>query len=87
MICGVVMLVLTVWVMLLVYPDTVLGSCSIASTHNGPKVCTPESPWVWLPLITSLLGAAAGGFGTVFLIRRRTGSRDGVLPPVVPITN
>jgi hypothetical protein len=84
-ICGVVVLALTLWVTLIVAPDTVLGSCSTTSVQSGPQVCTPESPWAWLPFTVGLLGAAAAGIGTALLLRRRTISPGGARPPVVPV--
>jgi len=85
MICGVIMLALTLWVMVLVDPRTVLGSCGTVSGSGTQLVCTPRSSWAWLPMIPVLLAAVAGGFGVDRLIRRRRSSRNSAAPSAATV--
>lgn len=80
---GVVMLAVGLWLLVLVDPHTVLQSCSASLTGAGAQDCTPLSTggvWPWLPVLSGLLGAVAGGFGVDRLIRRRRTPPD-KMPP------
>ena len=85
-ICGAVALVLSSWIALFVEPRALLSSCSV-SAHGASGVCTPLSPWAWFLAAIILAGAAAGGLGMAFLIKRRKSSLSAVVPPFAPNPN
>jgi|ERR1700676_4637975 len=82
LICGAVALVLTLWIMVLVDSHTVLGSCGTVTASGSRLICTPRSAWSWLPLITAILGGAAGGYGVSLITRRRKPSSGDPRPQV-----
>lgn len=68
LIVGVVVLLLTLYVMVRVAPSTVFSSCGFSPPAHS---CSPPvSPWGLLPIATSIIGMAAVG---ILLIRRRRG--------------
>jgi hypothetical protein len=73
-ITGLVVSLLTTFVLLRVDPSTVLSSCS--SRSPGPPCSSPVNAWgIWLPDSTGILGMAM--VGTLLVLRRR-----GVLGPI-----
>lgn len=69
LIVGVVMLVLTLYVLARVDPSTVFSSCSVS--RPGQSCSPPVNPWgVGLPIATGILGMATVA---ILLIRRRRG--------------
>ena len=86
LICGAVTLVLSSWIALFVEPRAVLSSCSV-SAHGASEVCTPLSPWAWLLAAVILAGAAGGGLGMTFRIKRRRVSRSGTVKSVALNSN
>jgi len=80
---GVITLAVALWLLVLVDPHTVLQSCGTGSGGTGVQECTPLSTggaWAWLPLLSGLLGAVAGGLGVDRLTRRRRTPPDRVPP-------
>jgi hypothetical protein len=75
---GVVFLVVALYVVARVDPHAIFSSCSTSSV-GSPQKCTPlisGGAWPWLPVLSGLLGAAAGGFGVDSLIRHRRTPSD-----------
>ena len=73
---GVVVSLLTTYVLLRVDPGTVLGSCSNSTSSPAAQSCTPLNAWgIWLPDATGIIGMAM--VGTLMVLRRR-----GVLGPI-----
>jgi hypothetical protein len=76
--CGIVGLVLTAFVLLLLHSHIIFGVCatSVVTTsgvsHFGPQVCSPQS-WQWVLSAAGVVGAGIGGLGTFLLMRH--GSR------------
>jgi hypothetical protein len=86
-ISGVVALVIAVFVIVLVGEShVILQVCSgrlVTTTsgvsHSSPQVCSPVSPWSWVLPVATVMGAAAGGFGTYRLLRRHRGQMGSTL--------
>ena len=81
-VCGLVTLVLTAVIMFITgggFSSVLVQSCrqgvtvssSGVTQHYGAEICTPQSPWVWLPLVIGLLGAGLGGTRAALFVRRR----------------
>jgi hypothetical protein len=87
-ISGVLATMLAIFVIVTVGESRViLGGCSgplvtaISGRvlHSTPQVCTPVSPWSWALPVATVIGAAAGGFGTCWLLRRHRGQMGSTL--------
>jgi hypothetical protein len=86
LIFGVVMWAVALWLLVLVEPQTVLQTCTVSST-GGAQQCTPLSTggaWAWLPVLSGLLGAVAGGWAIGRLIRRFRRTQSDKVPPSRP---
>jgi hypothetical protein len=84
---GVVALVMAVFVIVIVGEShVILQVCSgplvtttSGASHSSQQVCSPTSPWDWVLPVATIVGAAAGGFGTSRLLRRQRGKEGRTL--------
>ena len=67
--CGLVAVVLTAFVLLVVHSNIGFSTCRLPGP-NGPEVCSSSSG-NWVFLAAGAAGAVLGGAGTVMWIRHR----------------